>query len=112
MEIREQALTAAGVIAVAILSTGMAAMLGLLGYRWSGLGQQGSHSATAVSKDAWQSKAYRDAIIAIARANESHIRTAVTREAAAQAQSASSDNGRREPVPSGMHHLAGDDRIA
>lgn len=100
MTIREQALTSAGVVAVAILSIGMAAMLGLLGYRWSGLSQQGSHSATTASKDAWKSRAYRDARIAIARENEAHFRAAVAREAAAQAQSASSDNGRQEPVPS------------
>jgi len=112
MEIREQALTGAGVVAVAILSVGVAAMLGLLGYRWSGMGQPGSRSATALSEDNWKSKAYRDARIEIARANEVHDRTVVARAATAQAQSASSDNGRQEPVPSGMNHPASDDRIA
>jgi hypothetical protein len=68
-EILGHVLIAVGALATMVLAVGMAVLLARLGHRWAGASQRSS-------TDDWATKAYRDARIQMARANERHWREA------------------------------------
>lgn len=98
LPLRESAFAVAGAFGLLVVTSGTAILLVGLGYRWSGI---------AKSRDVWSSRAYRDARIQMARANERHLRQAVVPALVARDQSVSGDDGHRQkPIPLWRDHIA------
>jgi hypothetical protein len=114
LPIREYALAVAEVLALAIVAIGLTFLLIKLGYRWSGLAREAARSTADQTEDVWKVRAYRDARIQEARANERYFREAFPPQPATPAPSVAGGDGHHpEPAPFGAgnagqrrkHHL-------
>lgn len=99
---RNRILTAAGALALVIVAVGVAILLIKLGDRWSSPVRQVAPLTADQEEAVWKIRAYRDARIQAARANERHFREAFSPETTRQKQPVpDNDRYRQEPILSG-----------